>query len=197
MSTHLLLGSHSPRRQSLLKQMSYEFEVVANDMEEVIPDNIPLEKICTFLAHEKSKHLRKACRKTDVLLTVDTTVIDYKRKQHLGKPKDQAEAFEMLKSLSENRHFVISGLCFSCGEKEIIQSCKTEVEFVHLSDAQIRHYIEHHKPFDKAGSYGIQEWIGMVGISSIVGSFYNVMGLPTHLVFQTLKSEFNILPQVL
>lgn len=174
--------------------MGYQFEIVAHNMDEVVPRDTPLAEICTFLAHQKSKHLYKKCRETDTLLTVDTTVIDYERKEHLGKPKDEEQAFAMLKNLSGRWHSVISGICIRRRDKTVIKSCTTEVQFVNLSNDQIERYVQNDRPFDKAGSYGIQEWIGMIGVSFIKGSFYNVMGLPTHLVFQILQSDFNILP---
>lgn len=183
----LILASNSPRRQELLRLTGFDFEVFVRDFDEHFPSNIPSHDVAEYLAKEKNRYYRSLLG-DQLVITADTTVVlGY---EVLNKPINEAQAFEMLSKLSNNTHEVISGVSISALEKEFSFSDITKVHFDKLTDEEIRHYIENYKPFDKAGAYGIQEWIGMTKISSIQGSYYNVMGLPTHKVYQVLKKEF-------
>ncbi len=188
---HLVLGSQSPRRAELLKGLDIPFEVRAlpNHKEEY-PKDLPLEQIPLYLAKQKATYYINSLKQNELLITADTVVIVKERV--LGKPSNHEEATKMLQMLSDNCHTVVTGVAFS-RPSGILKafSSKSQVFFAKLSKDEINYYLDHYKPYDKAGSYGIQEWIGYVGIQRIEGSFYNVMGLPIHLVYQTLKSWEN------
>ncbi|MEQ8470994.1 MAG: Maf family protein [Marinoscillum sp.] len=184
---HLILASNSPRRQQLLRDAGFEFEVFTQDFDEHFPTNLEALEVAEYLGIQKNKHYRKL--KPDALIiTADTTVIC----DHLvlNKPADKAEAIKMLSLLSASIHQVVSGVCISSPEKTISFSDITEVTFDAISKAEMEYYIDQYQPFDKAGAYGIQEWIGMTKISAIKGSYFTVMGLPVHKVYQILNSEF-------
>jgi septum formation protein len=185
----LILASNSPRRQELLKLSGFEFEVFVRDFPEDFPDDMDVYQVAEFLAEQKNKHYR-LLRPEALILTADTTVIA--NQQVINKPKDFNDAVEMLGILSGNTHQVVSGVCISSPDKKISFSETTEVTFAELSKGDIENYINQYKPFDKAGSYGIQESIGLTHIESIKGSFYNVMGLPTHKVYKILANEFGV-----
>ena len=174
----LILASQSPRRQSLLQAMDLDFQVMAKSTDESFPSDMPVEHVATYLAEKKADAFDFAeLPKDSTLITCDTTVvIDNKL---LEKAANFDEAFVMLKTLSGRKHSVITGVCIKTETEKKLFSETTFVHFKDLTDEQIRYYIETYKPFDKAGAYGIQEWIGQVGISKIEGCFYNVMGLPT------------------
>ncbi|MCI5056256.1 MAG: Maf family protein [Flavobacteriales bacterium] len=178
------LGSGSPRRKMLLEEMGIEFEQVSADVDEVFPDDLALEKVPVFLSELKAKAIFPLCE-NGVLITADTVVIC--DDVLLGKPKDFEDAFEMIKILSNNTHEVITGVTITDTNGLHSFSSKTQVTFHDLTDEEIEHYINSCEPYDKAGSYGIQEWMGYVGIKSMNGSFYNVMGLPTDKLFRKLK----------
>lgn len=180
----LLLGSNSPRRKELLLSLGFHFEVVAIDCEEVFPEDLPVEKIPGYLSELKANAFR-TLQKDEVLLTADTVVAIENRV--LGKPKNKEEAQEMLRLLSGKTHEVYTGISFKTSEKLFTKTDVAHVEFSEITEQEIDFYIKNHQPFDKAGSYGIQEWLGMAKINKINGSFYTIMGLPTHLVFETLK----------
>ena len=179
----ILLGSQSPRRRQLLSEMDVEFTSFSIDADEFFPDNMPVSEVSEFLAVVKSE-AHKELRANELLITADTTVV--KGDQILNKPEDKAEAFSMLKELSDSIHIVNTGVCLKSVTKTVRFHVETAVHFDVMSDENIRYYIDTYKPFDKAGSYGIQEWIGKIGIKRIDGCFYNVMGLPCHRLYQEL-----------
>lgn len=180
----LLLASQSPRRKELLTDLGFTFDVVKIDCGEIIPEHIKVGEAAGYLSVLKADAFR-TLEKGEVLLTADTIVtID---NQLLGKPEDENDAREMLRLLSGRTHQVYTGITIKTGEKTITETDVADVEFDDLSENEIEYYIQHYKPFDKAGSYGIQEWLGMAKIKKVNGSFYTIMGLPTHLVYKILK----------
>ena len=180
----ILLASNSPRRRELLTNLGYDFEVVSIDCDEVYPENIAVENIAEFLSNLKSNSFRNL-ENDEVLITADTIVAI--ENEVLGKPKDEVHAQEMLRKLSGKTHQVFTGITIRNKEKSISKTDIAHVEIDELSDDEINFYIKNYKPFDKAGSYGVQEWFGMAKIKKIEGSFYTIMGLPTHLVYSILK----------
>lgn len=180
----ILLASQSPRRKELLSSLGFDFEVVKIDCEEILPDHIKIEEAAAYLSELKANAFR-TLQKDEVLLTADT-VVAYEN-QFLGKPKDEMEAREMLQSLSGKIHQVYTGITIKTLDKTITETDVADVEFDEITSEEIDFYIKNYKPFDKAGSYGIQEWLGMAKIKNINGSFYTIMGLPTHLVYKILK----------
>lgn len=186
----LILASKSPRRQELIKNLGFPFEVRIKEIEEIYPSSLIPEEVPVYLAELKSSPFIENLASDELLITSDTVVIAENR--ILGKPTDSLEAFEMIKSLSGKQHKVVTGVCLSTQEKMSSFAGTTIVHFSELSDAEINYYIETYKPFDKAGAYGIQEWIGLIGISSIEGCFYNVMGLPVNAIYSKLKKEFGM-----
>lgn len=182
----IVLASGSPRRQQFLKDLGLEFEIRLREIEEVYPNHLIADEITDYLAELKGKAFDNDLANNEILITSDTIV--WHKNKALGKPKDAAAAFEMLKNLSNSTHQVITSVSFKTSEKVTTLHDYTEVTFSELSDEMIQHYISNFKPFDKAGSYGIQDWIGLVGVTSVVGSYTNVMGLPTHLVYDFFKN---------
>jgi septum formation protein len=182
----IILASQSPRRQQLLKDMGFNFEVRTDkDIEETFPENLKNQDIATYLAELKFNAYQSELAENDILITADTIVcIDGLM---LGKPNDKKHAIEMLERLSGKSHFVYTGITVGNNTNKITSYDSSEVFFKKLSSDEIEWYIDTYKPYDKAGSYGVQEWIGYVGIEKIIGSFYNVMGLPTQKLFDTLK----------
>ena len=180
----ILLGSNSPRRKELLQSLGFDFEVVSIDCDEVFPENLSVENIAGYLSELKADAYRNL-EKNEILLTSDT-IVTFEGKV-LGKPKNREEAVEMLSHLSGKTHQVYTGISFKTSENIITKTDVAEVEFSKISNDEMDFYIKNYQPFDKAGSYGIQEWLGMAKISRINGSFYTIMGLPTHLVYETLK----------
>jgi septum formation protein len=180
----LILASQSPRRQQLLAQMGYEFEVRLQETDETVPLDMPIQEVPLFLARKKADTFMKALKNDELLITADTIVII--GNEILNKPQDEKEAFEMLSKLSGKRHEVVTGFCLTSLEKQVTDSDTTLVFFRHLTAKEINFYIKNYAPFDKAGSYGAQDWIGMVGVQHIEGSYFNVMGLPTHKLYQAL-----------
>ncbi|MCD9854227.1 Maf family nucleotide pyrophosphatase [Epilithonimonas sp. JDS] len=179
----LLLASQSPRRKELLAQLGYQFETVSIDVDESYPSDLLPENIAEYVSNKKANAFE--VKSDEILLTSDTIVaLDQKI---LLKPKDENEAFEMLKNLSGKKHQVYTAFTIKTKDSEISKTSKTDVEFSEISDDEIRFYINHYRPFDKAGSYGIQEWLGMAKIKNISGSFYSVMGFPVDLVYEELK----------
>ncbi|MFY0598688.1 MAG: septum formation protein Maf [Cyclobacteriaceae bacterium] len=188
---HLILASNSPRRKELMLQAGYEFQVVTYDFEEVLPENILAQEAAAYLAEEKNKFYRSKLE-NQTIITSDTTVI-YNDEVY-NKPTDKADASRMLQTLSGKTHEVISGVCISNLQKNISFSVTTKVVFSEMINEEIDYYIEKFKPFDKAGAYGIQEWIGLTKIESIEGSYFNVVGLPIQEVYEVLRKEFGISP---
>lgn len=178
---HVILGSGSPRRKELLAMLDIDFEVrSAGDVDESYPADLPAEEVPLYLARKKSNAFLSGLRENELVITADTVVIS--DNNVLGKPADTEEAFRMLKMLSGRKHAVVTGITVATREIQISDTAITEVEFAPLSDETIREYIGRYRPLDKAGAYGIQEWIGAVAVKGINGSFYNVMGLPLHLL---------------
>lgn len=182
---HLILASGSPRRHQFFKDLGLEFEIRLKPVDESYPDHLQGYEITDYLAQLKAAPFQEELSTGDILITSDTIVsLDG---QALGKPTDPTQAGEMLRDLSGKRHEVITSVCFTTPVKQRTVNCSTLVQFASLTTQEIDHYINQYRPFDKAGAYGIQEWIGLIGIERIEGSYFNVVGLPTHLVYRTLK----------
>ncbi len=182
----MILGSASPRRRELLRGAGFEFTVLTADIDEsAIPEGLEIEKMPEYISQMKAKALLDRVDRDTILITADTIVRVEGRV--LGKPADREDAIEMLKLLSGRKHTVITGVSIIFNEKKVSFSVATDVFFRNLEGEEIEYYVDNYKPFDKAGSYGIQEWIGYVGIERIEGSFYNVMGLPIQALFAKLK----------
>jgi len=175
-ATTLLLASKSPRRRQLLSQLGFPVRIADVDVDEVVAPGTPVEYIASSLALLKSKGYRLPLVGGEILVTADTIVVH--KGEVLGKPHDAQQAYAMLRSLSGDRHTVYTGVCLRDASRQVVFSEKTDVVFRQLSDETINHYIGQGTCFDKAGAYGIQEWIGMVGVERIEGCYYNVMGLP-------------------
>lgn len=183
----LLLASNSPRRQQLLRDAGFEFTVKVKDTNEDFPKTMPVDEVPAFLARKKAEAFREELG-NQIILTADTiVVID---KDILNKPKDASEAREMLRKLSGRQHQVITGVCVMTEESTESFIDVAEVFFRELSNWEIDYYIENCRPFDKAGSYGVQDFIGMVGIPRMEGSYFTVMGLPVHKVYEALSKYF-------
>ncbi|WP_240510934.1 Maf family nucleotide pyrophosphatase [Algoriphagus antarcticus] len=181
----IILASNSPRRQELLKGLGIDFEVRVNTVDETIPKDIQAEYVAAYLSKLKSESFTEKLIENEILITSDTVVI---ADGHvLGKPNTEEEAFDMLKSLSGSSHSVMTAVTFRDKSRQITLEDETKVTFRFLEEEEIWHYIRHYKPMDKAGAYGIQEWIGFMGVERIEGSYYNVMGFPLHLVYAQLK----------
>ena len=181
----IVLGSNSPRRRELLNDMGVKFRVEAiKGIDETYPSNLPVEEIPVYLARVKAEG--HPLKPGELLITADTIVV--LDDAVLGKPVDEADAHRMLRALSGRAHRVVSGVCVTTQERTESFADTSIVHFAHLTDDEIDYYIEHYRPLDKAGAYGIQEWIGNIGIAGINGDFYNVMGLPTRRLYQILKS---------
>lgn len=188
----LILASNSPRRQQLLGEAGFKFEIFTLEIEESYPLHIGGNKIAKYLAEKKNKVYRNHFE-NDIIITADTTVVF---DEHiLEKPIDANHAKEMLQSLSGQSHKVITGVAISNDKRLISFQDETIVTFKELSKPEILHYVKTFKPLDKAGGYGIQEWIGLIGVERIEGSYFNVMGLPTHSVYKSLTEQFDIRPE--
>lgn len=183
MPYRLILASKSPRRQQLMRELGFDFEVRTKEVNEDFPEEVPPQKVAEYLAVKKSQAY-SPIPKNELLVTADTVVIV--NGTILGKPADTDEATEMLQALSGKSHQVVSGVCLTTSEKRISFSQLTEVTFRDLTAEEIEHYIRVYRPFDKAGAYGIQEWIGMIGIEQVRGDYYNVVGLPLERLYRNL-----------
>lgn len=181
----IILASASPRRQQFFKELNLDYEVILKPVEENYPENLKHAQITDFLAQKKSHPFLGTLKEGDVLITSDTLV--WFEDKALGKPRNYEEGFEMLKSLSGTQHEVITSVCFTTLNQQRIENCVTQVTFKELSDNEIDFYLQNYQPYDKAGAYGIQEWIGFIGITEIKGSYNNVIGLPTHLLYAVLN----------
>ncbi|MCX6303141.1 MAG: Maf-like protein [Bacteroidia bacterium] len=181
----IILASRSPRRQQLLKQLGLRFKVVIKDFDESYPENLSGEKIAIYLAGQKARSFRNEISDNEIVITADTIV--WCNNQVLGKPADKEEARQMLRDLSGNTHEVITGVSLLSASKEKTFSVSTKVTFDNLSDEEIDYYIERFSPYDKAGAYGIQEWIGLAACSRIEGSYFNVVGLPVQRLYKELQ----------
>lgn len=180
----LLLASKSPRRKELLEHLGYDFQIVSIDCDESFPSDLPINEIAGFISEKKANAFRNL-EDNEILLTSDTVVAF--NDEILGKPKSEAEAKEMLKKLSGKTHQVYTGFTLKSKKQIITKIDVANVEFAEITKEEIDFYIEKFQPMDKAGSYGIQEWLGMTKITNINGSYYTIMGLPTHLIYQELQ----------
>lgn len=184
---NILLASKSPRRRELLKTLRVPFHCISlGGIDENYPEDMSRSEVPLYLANKKSDAYIKDIKDDELLITADTLVI--KDNKIFGKPRNTEEAFEMLRELSGGIHKVITGVCITTTTQRTSFSSATEVKFGDLTDDEISYYIENFTPLDKAGAYGIQEWIGSVAVEWIKGSFYNVMGLPVHRLYQELKN---------
>lgn len=182
--TTIILASGSPRRQQFFKEFGIDFEIRLKEIEEIYPEELQFLEITDYLAKLKAAAFEDELQENELLITSDTLV--WHNNQALGKPKDYDDAFQMLKSLANATHEVIGSVCFKTKQKTEVINEVTKVTFGSLLDEDIHYYLKNFKPFDKAGSYGIQDWIGLIGISKIEGSYTNVVGLPTEKVYQYL-----------
>lgn len=186
----IILGSSSPRRKELLASLGFKFEVMSKDVDENYPLSIPRESVPEYLAHLKSMAFTdEELPENYLLITADTMVLLDNKPFH--KPKDRDQAVRTLYSLSGQTHKVITGLSVRTKETQYTFSVESKVFFRVFTLEEIEYYVDTYKPYDKAGSYGIQEWIGYVGIESVEGSFYNVMGLPTQRLYRVLSEFYN------
>lgn len=182
---NFILGSNSPRRKEILKEIGLDFSIYPSNIDENFNKEMKLENIGVFLAEKKANAIKNELKENDILITADTTVIH--NKELLSKPENTLEAKEMLNKLSGKSHKVITGVCLLSKNNKSIFSCETIVTFNDLNKFEIEFYVNKYKPFDKAGSYGIQEWIGLIGVKKIEGSYTNVVGLPASMVYTELK----------
>ena len=184
----IILASGSPRRQQFFKDLDLDFEIRLKEVEEIYPPCLKAAEITNFLAELKANAFNNELSPNEILITSDTIV--WQNEKALGKPKDYDDAFQILKSLSNATHEVITSVCFkTMHSSETIHEI-TRVTFSELSDDAIHYYLKKYEPFDKAGAYGIQEWIGLIGIAKIDGSYSNVVGLPTERVYNYLTHKF-------
>ena len=182
---NVILASGSPRRHQFFKDLDIDFSIQLKEIEEIYPKELKAAEITDFLAELKSKAFRDL-KEEDLLITSDTIV--WFEEKALGKPKDAKEAFTMLKALSNKKHQVITSVSLKSTVFQKIINDITTVSFKELTDEEIHYYIDKYKPFDKAGGYGIQEWIGFIGIDKIEGSYFNVVGLPVHKLYKELMT---------
>jgi septum formation protein len=183
-SKHIILASSSPRRQELIKGLGLDFEIRIKPVKEEYPTRLRHFEISDYLAQLKSMPFLEELKPNDILITSDTIV--WFNNKALGKPKDHNDAYEMLKALSSNTHEVITSVCFKSIDSQKTINSITKVTFKELSDDEIWYYIQNFKVLDKAGAYGIQDWIGQIGVTKIEGSYFNVMGFPMDLIYKTL-----------
>ena len=185
----LILASNSPRRKELLAGLGVPFEVrVLQDIDEHYPESLPVNEVARYIAKEKADAYRRIVASDELIITADTVVIV--GDEILGKPVDEADAVRMLQLLSGRTHQVTTGVCLLTAEKERCFDVTTDVTFKALTDEEIHYYVDRYRPFDKAGAYGIQEWIGYIGVTGLHGSYYNVMGLPVQRIYQELTKHY-------
>lgn len=184
-SRPIILASQSPRRSQLLMEAGFSFEVRSIDVDESYPEAMPGEEVAEFLAIKKANAAASWILSDEIVLTADTTVIS--NHEVFGKPIDAEDAKRMLKALSGGKHLVITGVCLMAKEMTISFSEASDVYFSKLEDAEIDYYIQQFRPYDKAGAYAIQEWIGLCKITKIVGTYSNIMGLPVNRVYEALQ----------
>ncbi|MCF6167039.1 Maf family nucleotide pyrophosphatase [Lutibacter sp.] len=181
---HIILASASPRRQELFKKLGINFTIKTKEIEENYPSNLKEEEITNYLAILKANAFEGEISENEFIVTSDTIV--WYKNSALEKPKNEKQAIEMLQKLSGTHHKVITSVCIKTTEVQKVFFDTTIVHFKHLSKDEISFYIKNYKPFDKAGAYGIQEWIGFIGVTKIEGSYFNVMGLPVHKLYEEL-----------
>ncbi len=182
---HIILASGSPRRQQFFRDLGLDFEIRLKQVKEEYPSELKDVEITNYLAELKAAAFNGELKTNDILVTSDTIV--WHEGKALEKPKDPAQALEMIKALGGKTHEVITSVCFKTSEKMRTVHAITRVTFSELEEDEIKFYIDKFRPFDKAGAYGIQEWIGLIGVEHLEGSYFNVVGLPTHLVYRTLR----------
>lgn len=183
----IILASQSPRRKQLMEQAELQFDIIIADVDETNPPGMQGDLVPEYLAKKKAAAIEEQVHDA-IIVAADTVVLlDH---EILGKPKDEADAINILTKLSGRKHEVVTGVCMQQGQKQISFSTVTEVYFRPLTDEQIKHYVSNYKPYDKAGAYAIQEWIGIIGIEKINGDYYNVMGLPIGEVVRRLQADF-------
>lgn len=180
----VILASGSPRRRQFMKDLNIDFEIRLNEVEEIYPESLQGCEITDFLAELKGNALTDTLEDKEILITSDTIV--WHNHEALGKPKDYEDAFNMLSSLSGKTHEVISSVCLKSKEKSVTFNETTRVTFHEITAEEIKHYLDNYKPFDKAGAYGIQEWIGLIAIAKLEGSYNNVVGMPVNKVYHEL-----------
>jgi len=185
MKKKIILASKSPRRQELMKGLERDFEVHTYDVDESFPENLKAENIATFLAEKKANAYPFTIQENEILLTADTIV--WINNHVLNKPENENESFAMLKEICGTTHEVFTGVCLRTNKNISTFFERSEVTCKAISEDEIWHYIKNYKPFDKAGSYGIQDWFGYTAVKKINGCFYNVMGLPVSRIFEELK----------
>lgn len=182
---HIILASNSPRRRELLGGLGIDFEVkVLSGVDESYPDTLPVNDIAEYIAVKKADAYRQTMAPNELIITADTVVIC--GNEVMGKPESSEDACRMLRLLSGRVHHVTTGVCLTTHQQRHHFSVTTEVTFKELSDGEINYYVTRYRPFDKAGAYGIQEWIGYIGCTGLKGSYYNVMGLPVQRIYQEL-----------
>lgn len=183
---NVILASNSPRRKELLAGLGIDFKVkVIDGIDESYPPSLASQQVAEYIAEKKAEAYRSVMDDNDLIITADTVVIV--NNEILGKPTDAADAIRMLQSMAGRSHHVVTGVCITSKHVHKSFSVTTEVEFAALSDDEIDYYVQRYRPFDKAGAYGIQEWIGYIGVTSLSGSYYNVMGLPVQRIYTELK----------
>ena len=182
---HIIVASRSPRRQELLRDLGLSFEVVVKDWSEEFPPHLKSEEVALHVAVKKAETFKSEIKENDIVITADTVV--WCNNRILGKPEDKEDARMILREISGNTHVVITGVCILSASRQTSFFSKTKVTFSDLSDEEIEYYIWNFRPYDKAGAYGIQEWIGLAACTSIEGSYFNVMGLPVEQVYHELQ----------
>ena len=183
---HIILASNSPRRRELLSGLGIDYEVkILPGIDESYPENLTGEEIPMYIAREKADAYRPSIKPDELIIPADTIVC--LEGQVLGKPKDESDACRMLRLLSGRTHQVITGVCITTAEMQRTFAATTDVTFDTLSEEEITHYVNNYRPMDKAGAYGVQEWIGFIGVTRLEGSYFNVMGLPIQRLYKELK----------
>lgn len=186
MNYRIILASNSPRRKELLSGLGIPFEVRVNgDIDESYPSDLPLEAIPLHISRKKAASYLQTMSADELIITADTVVVA--SGEILGKPVDASDAHRMLRLLSGTTHQVITGVCLTTTDHQVAFSVTTDVTFKDLGDEEIHYYIDHYRPYDKAGAYGIQEWIGYIGVTGLHGSYFNVMGLPIQRIYEELR----------
>lgn len=186
MNYRIFLASNSPRRKELLSGLGIPFEVRVNgDIDESYPSDLPPEAVPLHISRKKAAAYLQTMSADELIITADTVVVA--SGEILGKPVDASDAHRMLRLLSGTTHQVITGVCLTTTDHQVAFSVTTDVTFKDLSDEEIHYYIDHYRPYDKAGAYGIQEWIGFIGVTGLHGSYFNVMGLPIQRIYEELR----------
>ena len=182
----IYLASNSPRRKELLAGLDIDFEVkVLEGIDESYPQDLPVGKVAEYISKTKANAYKDVIGDDELVITADTIVVLHDKV--MGKPEGREDAVNMLKTLSGKTHQVITGVCLTTKTQQRVTSVVSEVTFKELSDEEINYYVNRYKPYDKAGAYGIQEWIGYIGVTGLKGSYFNVMGLPVQRIYQELR----------